>query len=124
MRICKLCGKEFKDYQNRGRARCGSCNTKIRRYRAKSAAIKWLGGRCRNCGWEGDEAAFQFHHVDPHKKDFTVGNIANKNWESIKKELNKCVLLCANCHAVVHSTKNNKKLMKEALNYKGRALDF
>ncbi len=124
MKICKLCGNKFKDYQNRGRARCGSCNTKIRRYRAKAAAIKYLGGKCVDCGWQGNQAALQFHHTNTRKKDFIIGNVANKNWESIKAELRKCIVLCANCHAIRHSTKDGDIFIKEAMNYKGRKLEF
>jgi len=124
MRICKLCNHKFKDYQNRQAARCGSCNTKIRRFRAKAAAIKYLGGKCKKCGWQGNQAALQFHHKNSKKKDFIIGNVANKSWDSIKGEMKKCILLCANCHAIEHSTKIGKKFTKEALNYKGRILKF
>ena len=124
MRICKLCRNNFKDYQNKQRIRCGSCNTKIRRYRAKAAAVKLLGEKCIDCGWQGHQAAFQFHHLNPKEKDFVIGNVANKNWESIKLELKKCVLLCANCHSIRHSTKDGEAFIKEATNYKGRKLEF
>jgi hypothetical protein len=120
MRICKLCGHEFKDYQGKMRTRCGSCNTKIRRYRTKLAAIKLLGGKCADCGWQGNQAAFQFHHINHGKKEFNIGNVANKKWEFIKKELKKCVLLCANCHSIRHSSKNDDMFIKEAQNYKGK----
>ena len=122
MEVCKLCRKKFKDYQQTLRTRCGSCNTKIRRFRSKAAAIKYLGGKCKKCGWYGNQAALQFHHL--RGKDFTIGNVANKSWDSIKKEIVKCVLLCANCHAIEHSTKLGEKFVKEALNYKGRTLKF
>ena len=124
MSICKLCGHSFKDYQKRGRTRCGSCNTKIRRYRAKAAAIKCLGGKCANCGWQGNQAALQFHHTTSKTKDFVLGNVANKNWDVIKMELKKCILLCANCHAIKHSTKDGDDFLREVQNYQGRKLDF
>ena len=124
MKICALCGNEFKKYQSRCKARCGSCNTKIRRYRAKAAAIKSLGGKCMDCGWQGNQAALQFHHTDPKKKDFIIGNVANKNWDSIKGELKKCLLLCANCHSIRHSTKNDERFIKEVMNYQGRTFDL
>lgn len=124
MGICKLCNKNFKDYQRRGRTRCGSCNTKIRRYRTKAAAIKYLGGKCSNCGWQGNQAALQFHHTNTKEKDFILGNVANKNWDVIKLELKKCVLLCANCHAIEHSTKDNNRFLQEAQDYRGRKLEF
>lgn len=124
MRICKLCHKRFKDYQGKNRNRCGSCNTKIRRFRAKAAAIKFLGGKCIQCGWEGNQAVLQFHRTNFTKKDFMIGNVANKSWEAIKAELRKCVLLCANCHMIEHSTKNDSEFLEESLNYKGRKLEF
>ena len=122
MRICRLCHNKFKDIRNRNR--CGSCNTKIRRFRAKAAAIKYLGGKCEKCGWRGNQAALQFHHKNAEAKDFTLGNVANKSWDSIKAEIQKCILLCANCHMIRHSTKNEERFLKEALNYKGRKLKF
>lgn len=124
MTICRLCNQKFKNYEYRCRTRCGSCNTKIRRFRAKAAAIKYLGGKCVKCGWSGNQAALQFHHKDPSKKDFIIGNVANKSWDSIKKEMQKCILLCANCHMIEHSTKNEEIFLKEVLNYKGRTLKF
>jgi len=124
MEFCKLCNKKFKDYQKRGRTRCGSCNTKIRRFRAKAAAVELLGGKCKKCGWQGNQAAMQFHHKDSTEKDFTIGNVANKSWDSIKDEMKKCILLCANCHAIEHSSKLGDAFGKEALNYKGRTLKF
>ncbi|PIP58094.1 MAG: hypothetical protein COX02_02110 [Candidatus Vogelbacteria bacterium CG22_combo_CG10-13_8_21_14_all_37_9] len=124
MITCRLCHKEFKYYHKKGRARCGSCNTKIRRYRAKAAAIKFLGGKCQHCNWKGDQSAFQFHHLKPEEKDFIIGNVANKKWDFIKIELKKCILLCSNCHSIVHSTKIGKNFIKEAEAYKGRNLEF
>ena len=124
IRICKLCNNKFRDYQGRRRTRCGSCNTKIRRFRTKATAIKFLGGKCIQCGWDGDQAAFQFHHLNPREKEFVLGSVANKSWETIKPELEKCLVLCANCHMIEHNTKDDDKFIKEALNYKGRKLDF
>lgn len=122
MRICKLCGLKIREYQKKCSTRCGSCNTKIRRFRAKAAAIKYLGGKCTKCGWHGNQAALQFHHLKG--KDFTIGNVGNKSWDSLKIEMQKCVLLCANCHMIEHSTKNEEKFLKEAFNYRGRTLKF
>ncbi|OGG37498.1 hypothetical protein A2110_02845 [Candidatus Jorgensenbacteria bacterium GWA1_54_12] len=124
MPICKLCKRQYRDYQNKMRTRCGSCNTKIRRYRTKATAIKLLGGKCMDCGWRGNQAALQFHHLAARHKDFTFGNVANKSWDSIKSELKKCILLCANCHAIRHSSKEDVEFLLEAAKYKGRKLLF
>jgi hypothetical protein len=114
---CVLCGKLTEGR----RRRCGSCNTKIRRYRTKAAAIRVLGGCCVDCGWSGHQAGFQFHHV-ADDKDFTIGDVANRSWKVILRELKKCVLLCAICHAVRHSTREDVGLIAEAEKYLGTLL--
>ena len=121
---CNLCGKTFEGWQGRKRLRCGGCNTKIRRYRAKLAAIKYKGGKCNECGWIGNIAAFEFHHKDKNEKSFQIGHVANKKWEVIKKELDKCNLLCSNCHQIKHANNTNEKFLKEVYNYKGRTFEF
>ena len=67
----------------------------------KKKAIEYLGGKCSRCGYNNHYAAMQFHHVE--KKDFAWNKLRLLNWERTKEELDKCVLLCANCHAIVHS---------------------
>ncbi len=88
------------------------------------AAIAHMGGKCVDCGWQGHQAALQFHHRNPKEKEFIIGNVANKSWDAIIGELKKCILLCANCHAIRHSTKNEAMFIAEAHNYKGRTLPF
>lgn len=119
---CCLCGKEFKQY--RGRKRCGSCTTKIRRFRAKQAAIKYLGGKCQRCGFDKHSAALEFHHTDPKEKDFTLGNVGNKTWALLKKELDKCILLCSNCHKIEHHGGFSEEFLAAAYDYKGKELIF
>lgn len=75
----------------------------------KVACIKYRGGGCEGCGlnYNGENAAiFHLHHVNPKTKDFAIGNqVVNKAWATIVKELDKCLLLCANCHEMKHSIK-------------------
>lgn len=68
----------------------------------KLKAVAYLGGKCNRCGYNKCVRALSFHHKDPSKKDFKFGSGAPKKWETIKKELDKCELLCANCHAEEH----------------------
>ena len=100
---------------------CNSCRTKIRRIRTKKAAVAMLGGKCVRCP-EDDFVVLEFHHL--RDKDFALGGVANKSWDVVKKELEKCELLCANCHRRHHSDRGNEKLLEKVAAYNGRLLDF
>ncbi len=71
------------------------------RQRTKLRAIAYKGGACQICGYNKAVRALQFHHLIPGEKDFNISR-ASKSWQSIKTELDKCILLCSNCHAEVH----------------------
>ena len=110
---CMICEKESK-----GRRLCNTCVSKVARVRNKSKAIKCLGGICKRCGWEPtqeEQAAMEFHHTGEEKKEFAIGTKLNRKWSSIKKELDKCELLCSRCHRITHDQRNfDKKIIKEA----------
>ena len=68
----------------------------------KEKMVEYLKNKqCINCG-EDDHIVFDFHHVDPSKKDFIISGGYMRKWEKILIEINKCVILCANCHRRVH----------------------
>lgn len=73
----------------------------VRRRSLRDHAIAYKGGCCNVCGYDKCVAAFDFHHVDPLEKDFTI-SAHMTSWERIKKEVDKCVLVCANCHREIH----------------------
>lgn len=118
MSTCPLCNKVFKQYQGRNRLRCNSCNTKIRRIRNSLAAIEYLGGECVKCG-EKHPSVLEFHHKDPTKKNFQIGNAANKSWNVLVTELDKCELLCSNCHRKEHTDRYSALYINEAMKYNG-----
>lgn len=76
----------------------------------KRKAIEYLGGKCEICGYCKCDSAFDFHHRDPSLKDKNIANIVHDNsWDKVTKELDKCMLLCANCHRELHSKLNESK---------------
>lgn len=109
---CKIHGEQIhytsKDKFGSLQFHCKKCSSERinkRREKLKLLAINYLGGKCiaDGCGYNKCLAALEFHHKDPSKKDFGIskGGI-NKSWEKLKTELDKCVLLCSNCHKEIH----------------------
>jgi len=74
-----------------------------RRKKIRSQAINEKGGKCQLCGYNKCEGALEFHHLDPNKKDFSISvDGSTRSWIRVKKEIQKCVLVCANCHREIH----------------------
>ncbi len=71
------------------------------RKRTKIKLVEYKGGCCSKCGYNKSISVLQFHHLDTDEKDFTIGG---KSWsfERLKKEVDKCILVCANCHIEIH----------------------
>lgn len=61
-----------------------------------------MGGKCALCGYDKTIKALEFHHIDRNQKEFAISN-SNKTLETQLRELEKCVLLCSNCHREVHA---------------------
>lgn len=79
------------------------------RNRVKQKLVEYKGGACEKCGYSKKiYNVYSFHHKDPNKKDFTI---AGKSWgyERLKKEVDKCLLVCENCHREIHWEINQKK---------------
>ena len=73
------------------------------RQNKKLRAIEFLGGKCYDCQLKSEYAdVYDFHHLDPTQKEIGVNRILGNAWDKIKEELEKCVLLCANCHRIRH----------------------
>ena len=67
-------------------------------------AVAYKGNKCARCGYDRCIEALEFHHTDPTKKDFGVSSKGyTRNWKRVQEELDKCVMLCANCHREVHA---------------------
>lgn len=74
-----------------------------RRRKLKDMAIEYKGGKCEKCGYNKCNGALEFHHLNPEEKDFSISTSGTtKSFERIKKEIDKCILVCANCHREIH----------------------
>lgn len=73
------------------------------RHNKKQKCVDYKGGSCSICGYKKCLQSLEFHHLNPKEKDFTISSKNHLNMDDTKKELDKCVLLCRNCHAEVHA---------------------
>lgn len=85
--------------------RCRKCeydSLKRRRKKLKLELVDYKGGKCEACGYDRCIEALEFHHTDPAEKDFAITAGVVIGLEKLKVEVDKCVLLCANCHREEH----------------------
>lgn len=107
---------EFYDRRGKkgGSVYCKMCtkNEAIERQnKLKKLAVTYKGGKCELCGYDKYIGALEFHHKNPEEKDFGIGNLKSyKLTDIIKLELDKCMLLCANCHRETHNKIKNETL--------------
>ena len=107
--FCQVHGEtEFAERREGSRIRwkCLKCETEAvqkRREKIKAMAIAYKGNKCQCCGYNKCTQALEFHHIDPSQKDFGLGAKGyTRSWDKNKEELDKCVLVCANCHREIH----------------------
>lgn len=85
---------------------CGKCHCKNTLQKGRDNRVyilDKLGGKCVNCFFDKWKASLDVHHLDPSKKDVAFSTIRYWSKDKIDKEIEKCVLLCRNCHAAHHS---------------------
>lgn len=72
-----------------------------RRRALRERSVDYKGGKCEICGYSRCLSALEFHHPNPIDKEFNISDRIS-SFEAIQSELDKCHLLCANCHREVH----------------------
>ena len=74
----------------------------VKRRAIKKMLVQYKGGKCERCGYNRCIRALEFHHLDPSQKDFGVSKCLTTDMSLLKREVDKCILLCSNCHAEIH----------------------
>jgi hypothetical protein len=75
-----------------------------RRKKLRVMAVAYKGGKCERCSYDRCVEAFDFHHKDPSQKDFGISSKGyTRSWKRVQEELDKCMMVCANCHREIHA---------------------
>ena len=113
-KICPSCKKDKLNsefYRIKSRefdlgSMCKSCvldDRIIRRKNLKQDCVDYKGGECQYCGYNNCNRALDFHHIDPKTKKFAISQYRKADGYSLKAELDKCILVCSNCHREIHA---------------------
>jgi hypothetical protein len=96
---------EFALVGARRRLHCKRCRAEAvvrRRRRVKRMLVDEAGGACVLCGYDDHLAALEFHHRDPKTKSLGLARRGiTRSFEEVRREAQKCILVCANCHAAI-----------------------
>ena len=91
-----------------------------RRKKIRQMAVEYKGGKCEICGYDQCIESLDFHHRDKTNKDFSISSKGyTRSWNRVMEELDKCIIVCANCHRELHanvSSFNGKPLLKKRVN--------
>ncbi len=71
------------------------------RKRTKKKLVDYKGGKCQLCDYNKSLNALHFHHLDPNEKDFSISG-KSLSFDKLKNEVDKCILVCSNCHSEIH----------------------
>ena len=135
-RGCTVCGNELsgqqvkycsnkckqKAHYDRRRANPNSYYSQtIRALRRKLKLVNQFGGACAECGYAHNLAALHFHHRQAREKRFPLDgrNLSNRKLSDLLEEAQKCLLLCANCHAEAHHPESSKERVRAFLEKHG-----
>jgi hypothetical protein len=83
---------------------------RLKKRERKIEAVAYLGGKCRSCSGEFHPAIYEFHHRNPEQKDRDPSKMLLMSWDKLTVELDKCDLLCANCHRLAHHRWENNNV--------------
>lgn len=92
--------KDFSSYCKR----CTLDETVQRLRKFKQLCVDYKGGKCQLCEYKKYIGSLHFHHRDPSKKEFSISQCRTTVFsDKIKRELDKCDILCSNCHTEEHN---------------------
>ena len=107
-KVSKLTNRSFETVKkhvitkDRVRTQTPSESVILWRKRTKVKLIEYKGGKCEICGYNRCITALEFHHLNPNEKDFSISG-RSLSFDRLKNEVDKCILVCSNCHSEIHA---------------------
>ena len=102
--VCSECGSSYTEKKGSNTLDlCGACTGRKSRHARKRRCVEYKGGRCAVCGYDRCLEALTFHHRQSGTKLFTISGSHSRSWKSVQQELDKCDLVCQNCHHEIHA---------------------
>ena len=102
--LCEGCGETTPaNFTGKMKSTCKKCHSKDigrRLIEAREKAIEYKGSKCEHCGYDKYRGALEFHHIDPTQKE--PGGLRAHKLSRLLAEVDKCILLCSNCHREEH----------------------
>lgn len=95
--------KKYKKFYYR--EECIPCSNDYFRERTrkrKIEAVAYKGGKCARCNGVFNPCVYDFHHLDPSEKLAKPSQFLSGSWDKLAMELDKCIMVCANCHRLIH----------------------
>ena len=111
-KTCSTCKveKTLADFYRKNHSQCKKCHYEdtharrlVKHHERKDYFLKLLGVCCAHCKGVFPKECYDFHHVDPTKKEFHFNTMYSHSMDKLEKEVSKCVLLCSNCHRIEHA---------------------
>lgn len=101
--ICKDCQyKANKLYKEQNILKYAEYH-RLRKQSIKDKLVKYKGDCCQVCKKQYHNSVYDFHHLDPSVKEARVSQLSGSSFKKAKEEVDKCILVCANCHRLIHA---------------------
>ena len=84
-------------------------NIMMRRDKHKKQLVEYFGDECHDCKKSFPVCCYDFHHIDPSTKSFEIAPRLDGKIETIMEEVNKCIMVCSNCHRIRHYKETRNK---------------